>query len=120
MDYLMTDTYPLTVKQLRVKLLAESVNAMQEIQGVTVDESEQKHNAIYRQRLEYMAGYLNQLISETSHKTMSRSYRFMREQTEERVADLIMAKETGDEEIERAASLDANLFLLDEIIKMGY
>lgn len=116
----MTDTYPLTIEQLRVKLLSESVNAMQEIQGVPVDEREQKHTAIYRQRLEYMAGYLDQLISETSHKTMSRSYRFMREQTETRVAELMMAKEKGDEEIERSASLDANLFLLDEIIKMGY
>lgn len=116
----MTTTHPLTIEQLRVKLLAESVNAMQAIQWLPADEATQKHTEVYRRRLETTAGNLDQLISETDHESMSRSYRFLQKGVQHSVDKLMSAEETGDEEINRAATARASIFLLAEIAKMGY
>lgn len=116
----MTATYPLTIAQLRVKLLAESINAMQASQWTPADEVADKHTEIYRRRLETIAGNLDQLISENDHESMSRSYRFLQKGVQRSVDKLMAAEETGEEEIDRAASARASMFLLAEIAKMGY
>lgn len=115
----MTAVYPLPAAKLRVKLEAEAIDAVQQSQWIG-DENARKHTEVYAERLNATAGNLPQLLSEVNEESLSRSYRFLKKQVQDRLDKLISTQETGKDEIDRVASIRSSSFLLGEISKMGF